>query len=139
MKWEGGYSDRPKDKDPGRRTHFGISEETFKRAKERGVIDSRIKEVKDVTKNDAITFYRDISGSFPVVAGSAVMASAMRPTWARWGIMCYPAGSFQVRWRARCCWKGYCGYALVSEAATRETFRNAVGYSKVEEKEKSDL
>lgn len=54
LKWEGGYVDDPDD--PGGKTKYGITEETFEYAKSEGIIFKE--SVKDIDREDAEAIYR---------------------------------------------------------------------------------
>ncbi|MCL4456172.1 MAG: hypothetical protein M1406_02000 [Nitrospirae bacterium] len=57
-KAEGGYSNHKNDR--GGETNYGITQNTFKKAKELGIISESIESVKDITQDDAKKIYRQM-------------------------------------------------------------------------------
>gem|GEM_PF-1335178 len=58
VKAEGGYSNYKNDR--GGETNYGITHNTFKKAKELGIISDSIKSVKDITQDDAQKIYKEM-------------------------------------------------------------------------------
>jgi lysozyme family protein len=55
LKWEGGYSNHSQDR--GGETKYGITNNTFNKAKEQGIIDSSLATVRDLSLQDAKNIY----------------------------------------------------------------------------------